>query len=271
MSEFEDFVPQVDDLLPLLASFDLERPSREERVIALLVVGKGVARKSWVDDVEVSERLFRRLMKNQMPDGDLAATETKTFALLHESSRSASVGRCSECWYDRGRVLCPVCGGSGLIPVGDGTISCNCDRGKLTCGHCDGTGKALKVKVVYYEDAVQTFGHVFAPELEAQFRERVQKFLRSRAFLPEVLQFSLDEELDPGDAYRGRVTAGYHRGHRVGRGVELAKQYLGRLERLPSVAAISHRAWTWPMLSMRWTSGYVAVAVCDEDGKPQLL
>ncbi len=154
----------------------------------------------------------------------------------------------------------------------DGELSdCTCDHGKLKCGTCDGFGKSYQVKVQYFEDSVQTFAHVFAPEVDQRFRGPVQKFLQARHQLPNLFEFSLDQELDPGDAYRGRQTAGLYQGHRLGRAAEQAKQYLERMRRLPSVAAVSHRAWVWPLLQMHWASGYVAVAACDENGVPRLL
>ncbi len=63
------------------------------------MAGKGVERKAWVDDVEVSAHLWNSLELRRLPEPDLEATEPKSIAMLHPSSAGALPRRCTTCWY----------------------------------------------------------------------------------------------------------------------------------------------------------------------------
>jgi hypothetical protein len=253
MASFEDVVPTDAEVESALRRHGVTPPAPGiERVVAILVSGRGVARSTWSDDVEVSEADFDRLLDERFPEPDLDDLDGKTFRAIDAASRSAPMRRCTECLYLPADGKCLRCGGSGRVSVGSGegdTEKCSaCSNGiAFPCSVCGGSKRSVGVKILYGEDSVRRFAHIFLPELRFSLRQPLTTFFSQRGHVPDVLGIDLAESFETADAYRGRRSRGEVRGHRADAAVALAKAYVDRVERLPSLVAVRSVAFAWPM------------------------
>jgi len=271
MPSFEDVIPSPAEVE---AAFEVRAggvrpPARSARVVAILVTGRGVERSSWSDDVEVSEDDFERLLEEQAPPPDLNDLNGAKFRTLDPGSRGAKVQRCTECRYRPADGKCLRCGGTGSILVGgDDSEQCSgCTNGiALPCAVCGGTKRAVPVKIVFGEDVLRRFAHIFLPEVPFALREPLTRFFKERASVPDVLAIDLADDFAGADAYRGRRSRAEVKGHRADAALALAKQYVERVRRMPSLAAVEAAAFAWPFAVFSGDAdGSAAYAVAKDE------
>lgn len=256
MTDFERFVPELDP------------PAGAEvsRMAAVLVSARVVQRSSWTDQVEVSEKTFAELVAAQPPEPSFAEAGVVRFRGLEPGSRSARPQKCGLCFATPGRETCRICGGTGRGGEGEEAVACtHCESGKRPCTTCDGTTVSLLVRVVYGEDTVRSVPHIFLPAIPFELREPLTKFFQARPSVPDALLLDLTEDFAAADPYRGRRGNDEIHGHRADAALAGARHYIERLERLPSVVAIEHRAFAWPFAVVSHESR-VALVISDEAG-----
>lgn len=265
----EDFIPTISALAPELTLRQMRPPDRSELFACIGVAGLGVSRRSWTNEVELSEKRLDELRAEVVPKGDPGATGPRGFRRLRTAA--PRFGRCTDCWLKPGLELCSVCGGRAQIFVSDAARPCGCTSGYRTCDSCDGTARAARVVVEYFEDRAQPFAHVFFPDAGAAAITAMQTFVRRRLSVPAALRIRLDDDFASGDGYRGGNRGALVAGARLGSALEHARHYVERLRSLPSIAAIEFEAHAWPFSVLSWNAGAVAYAACDENGQATLL
>lgn len=264
MSSFEDVIPspaEVDAVLPVVAG-------RSDHVVAILVTGRGVERTSWSDEVEVSEDDFERLLTEKAPAPDVNDLNGAKFRTLEPASRSATTQRCSECQFRPENNRCLRCGGTGRVTAhGDESAPCSaCTNGIAhPCSVCKGTRRSVRVKLLFGEDRLRHFAHIFLPELPFGLREPLTRFFKARSSVPDVLSIDLRDDFAGADAYRGRRSKAEVRGHRADAALGLAKNYVERVKRLPTFVAVEAAAFAWPVV-LRGEDESACAAVKDELG-----
>lgn len=248
MASFEDVMPTAAQLERALAG----RPvGATDRAVAILITGRAVQRSSWSDEVEVSEPDFERLLGETPPTPDVDDLNGAKFRTLDPKSRAARVQRCSACQFAPKNNRCLRCNGTGRVTTGgDQTEKCSaCDNGVARpCPTCNGTRRAVSVKIVFGEDVVRHFAHIFLPEVPAPLREPLTRFFKARGAVPDVLSIDLADDFAAADAYRGRRSRAEVRGHRADAALALARTYADRVTRLPAVAAVQVAAFAWPFV-----------------------
>lgn len=248
---FESVVPRAEDLERELTSrFGAGVTLGEvDRCVAVLVTGRATVRSTWVDDAEVSEGEFERLLAEAPPQPSLDATQPVEFRALDPASRGAKVRRCTLCQFSPSDAKCPHCNGTREI-VSDGSVSaCLCVDGKAPpCSACGGSRRTVPVKIWFGEDLVRTFARIFLPNLAPTLRDPLSRFFSARTSVPDVLSIDLLEDSANVDAYRGRRSRGEVRGHRADAALVRARGYLERVDKLPSVVSSRSAAFAWPFL-----------------------
>lgn len=248
--EFSDFVIDLAGVRPMLALEEVRPEVDLARWLAIGVAGTALVRKSWVDPAEVSESLY----------GELRATEAPTprfdskarHRSLEAGSPDAKLTRCRTCASTPGRNMCAVCGGSGQQNPGtqDATRCFGCEGGYLPCPACEGSLKSYDVRIEYHEDTPVNFAHVFVPEDVAELRAPMSAFLQRQTSIPSVLAINLTDDFAARDAYRGRRGDHEHQGHRFGGTLALARRYVERFVKSPSIAASRYSALAWPFATL---------------------
>lgn len=276
MASFDDVVPSASEIEAMMRLHKVTA-GRTERVAAILVGGRAVERSSWVDDAEVSEDDFERLLNEQAPAPDLDDADGKTFRTLDPGSRSAPLQRCSQCEFLPPAGTCLRCNGAGKIQVGsddwEKCFACDGTGHALPCSVCGGSKRAVRVKIAFGRDVLRRFAHMFLPELSHSLREPLAAFFKQRTSVPDVLTVDLEGELTTADAYRGRRSRAEVRGHRADGAVALAKTYVGRVTRLPTFALVRAAAFAWPIaLVVREGEEEARIAIVkDERGALHVL
>ncbi len=270
---FEAYVPDVSNADVLLADLGRSRHTSADRYVLLGVSGTAAVRKSWSDTVELSERDFEELRDAPDPEPDLSAPGVRRHRLLADGSHGAKSARCSGCWMNPGRELCSHCGGEGRVATADGPVDCSvCEmRGQRVCSICGGSAKSVKVELIFADDHVTPFAHVFVPNVEYALLATLSRFLRAQSSLPECLGFALDDDHARVDAYRGRRGDEEYRGHRLGDTLPRARHYVERLRAAPSVLALRAEAHVWPFLRLELEGGGLAALVVDAGGVTRVL
>ncbi len=264
MPSFEDVIPspaEVDAALPGIAG-------SSDHIVAILVTGRGVERAGWSDEVEVGEDDFERLLVEKAPPPDVNDLNGARFRTLDPASRGATTQRCSECQFRPADNKCLRCGGTGRVIVGgDEPAKCSaCNDGVAhPCPVCAGTRRSVRVKIVYGEDTVRHFAHIFLPEIQYRLREPLTLFFKTRSSVPDVLGIDLNDDFAGADAYRGRRSRAEVRGHRADAALALARNYVERIKRLPKLVEVRAVAFAWPVV-LRGADGDACAAVKDELG-----
>lgn len=276
MATFEDVVPSTADIERAFAARGLVGGAERglERVVAILVSGRGVERSGWSDEVEVSEADFERLLDERAPPPDLNDLNGAKFRALDPSSRAATVQRCSECQFRPADNRCLRCGGSGHVVVGgDDFEKCSACEGGIArpCAVCGGTKRSVRVKILFGEDTVRHFAHIFLPEVDHALREPLVRFFKQRTSVPDVLTIDLGDDFAGADAYRGRRSRAEVRGHRADAAVALAKGYVERVSRLPTLATVRAEAFAWPLVVGAGVDAASFALLKDEQGGVHLL
>ncbi len=273
MASFEDVMPTAADLdLALLG----RSVATTDRAVAILVSGRAVQRSSWSDEVEVSETDFDRLLTEKPPPPDVDDLNGAKFRTLDPKSRAAQRRRCSACQFALQNNRCLRCSGTGRVATsGNETEKCSaCDDGVARpCAVCGGTRRSVTVKIVFGEDVVRHFAHIFLPELPAPMQEPLSRFFKSRGAVPDVLSIDLADDFAAADAYRGRRSRAEVRGHRADSALALARTYAERVTRLPTMAAVRVAAFAWPLVIGSYAGDVdpAFVVVKDELGSVCLL
>jgi len=221
-----------------------------DRAVAILVSGRALARSTWVDEADVSEADFERLLEEKAPDIDFMTSRVVNFRTLDPSSRSAKLERCRQCRSLPAQLPCPHCDGTGELTTEDGKVACAACFGGTAppCSACGGTRRSVHVKVVFGEDTPKPFAHIFLPELPFGLRGPLTRFFLARGSVPDILTIDLADEFQAADAYRGRRSRSEVRGHRADAALALARTYVERLSKLPSFTAVRAAAFAWPFV-----------------------
>jgi hypothetical protein len=271
--EFEDFVPEASAANSLLAELGKRPVARSERCALLGVSGSAVLRKSWTDAVELSEAEFATVRDAPEPAANLDQAGPSQHRMLDPESRFANAGRCSSCWVAVGKQICERCGGlgrhwppaAGPVPSVPGTPCEPCSgSGQLACATCGGSGKSVKADLIFAEDRVTPFAHVFVPDVSYGLMIALSTFLRSRSRVPDCLRFALSDDHERVDAYRGRRGHEEYRGHQLGQTLARARHYLERVTAAPSVVRLRSSAHLWPFVRLELEDGGAAALVHDE-------
>lgn len=275
MPNFEDVSPNAAEVEAALRGRSSTPSTAEptERVVAILVSGRGVERSTWTDDAEVSEDDFERLLDEQPPPPDVNDLNGERFRSLDPQSRSAKIQRCTECQFRPAEGKCPVCKGIGrlLSSTGSSDDCPDCDHGFVRpCNVCGGKQRTVSVKVIFGEDKLRHFARIFLPELTYRLREPLTQFFKARTSVPDLLTLDLTEDFETADAYRGRRSRGEIHGHRADAALAQAKNYVERVTRLPSLLAVQAAAFAWPLVVGGAAETSFAV-VKDEHGGVHVL
>lgn len=271
MASFEDFVPD-----PATVAVPLASGATHDPYAAILVNARVVVRSTWTDESEVSPQVFAALSAEQVPEPNLDAVRSVKFRLLAQWSREARPRKCRACFATPGRQTCSICGGEGILADGDEARPCpGCIGGHVQCSTCDGSTKSIAVEVLFCEDAVRPAAHIFLPDVPAGLgtslvKHALVRFFQSRESIPDALRIELSDDFARVDAYRGRRGDDEVRGHRTGRALAQARNYVDRLGKLPSVVAMRHSAYAWPFF-LSSALDRVALCVADERGATQIL
>ncbi|MBK7580499.1 MAG: hypothetical protein IPI67_09870 [Myxococcales bacterium] len=250
MPNFEDVSPNAAEVEAALRGRSSTPSTAEptERVVAILVSGRGVERSTWTDDAEVSEDDFERLLDEQPPPPDVNDLNGERFRSLDPQSRSAKIQRCTECQFR-------VADDHGFV---------------RPCNVCGGKQRTVSVKVIFGEDKLRHFARIFLPELTYRLREPLTQFFKARTSVPDLLTLDLTEDFETADAYRGRRSRGEIHGHRADAALAQAKNYVERVTRLPSLLAVQAAAFAWPLVVGGAAETSFAV-VKDEHGGVHVL
>jgi hypothetical protein len=269
VTSFEDFVPDVARVRGLLGPGS--RAADLERFVLLGVSGKVIVRTSWTDDAELSRHVFEKLKNKSAPPGDIDAESPVEHAELDPGSRSAPFSPCTMCAVTPGKVFCGACGGSGKVHSGDElAMDCPaCKEGKIVCPTCEGSCSTAKVKVLHCRDQPSLFARAFVPEAADNMRAPLAEFLRTQPNIPACLNVDLDDEFDSRDAYRGRRSQFEYKNHQMGGALTLARRYVERVTRLPSVLRARHVACAWPFVVCREKGRFLAMV--DARGVTRLV
>ncbi len=266
----DDFIPDLERLREQLQLRGLAAPDRSEIWACIGVAGRGVLRRSWTGQAEISASRLNAMASAPEPEPNLDATAPRAFPRL--LTRSPRVGRCTGCWLKVGREMCSACGGRGRIVIGDNASDCSaCQGGYRACDSCDGSGRAAQVEVEYVEHHVRPFAHVFLPESNVPVARAMHGFISTRSSIPDALRIHLDDDFASGDGYRGGTRGPQLGDVRLGHALDHARRYAARLTNLPNLLASKHEAHAWPYRVMTWNTGALQVAVYDEHRAPQLL
>jgi hypothetical protein len=247
--ELSDFVVDLAAVRPLLVTEEVHPEQDLARWLAIGVAGTAVVRKSWSDDAEVSPRLLKELLAVEAPEPSF--TKKQRHRALEDGSAEPKLTRCRSCAHVPGRQLCPVCGGSGSVGLGEDAMRCpGCEAGKIVCSACEGGKRSYDVRIAYHEDAPVPFAHVFVPENVAELRAPIAAFIQRQSSIPGALTLDLTEDFEARDAYRGRRGDHERHGHRFGGALTLARRYLERIVKSPSVVDSQHTAMAWPFATL---------------------
>ena len=272
MDAFEDYIPNAASVRQDLAARNLQ-DGPLQRWVCLAIAGRVVERRSFQDKVEVSESGYEALLGARVPEPDLEAAAPRNSRRVPEKFRAQPTVDCSSCWLERGKQLCTICGGRGMVTMGDNLRSCPaCTDGYRSCDSCAGTGSAVRLSVEYIEDRARSFAHIFVPEVPFAMHSRIRRFIAESTSIPSALLVDLEQDFQSADAYRGSGEKSQIRGHRAGKALERAQHYVSRITRLQAVVAERHAAYAWPIAVA--SDGSVqepACLICDAGGQTRVV
>lgn len=263
--EFGDFVVDPDWVRKVLPAHELGPDLALASWLAIGVAGTAVVRKTWYDEVEVSEAVLQELVAVVPPAPSF--DEKTQHRSLDARSRSARPTKCRTCAASPGHNLCPTCQGLVEMHGTNGLVRCDaCEGGTIRCIACDGTRESYDVRIAYHEDSPILFAHVFVPEEVPALRRSMIAFVSGQTSIPECLSLDLNDEFATRDAYRGRRGDHEHRGHRFAGALALARRYVERIVKSPAVVKWRVTAVGWPFatLAHQPSSGFAI----DANGKP---
>ncbi len=142
---------------------------------AIVLQVDAIRREQWDDEVDMSERLFQTFPRGLIPAPRMSSEAS--YKIIPDDAVSKRAV-CTECAVTRGKVFCPMCGGTGHQTIDDKIDPClACSgTGTITCGACDGTAVALTTMVRYVNDRPIQLRRTFVPTL-GKFKSRIESMI----------------------------------------------------------------------------------------------
>ena len=180
---------------------DSFRPSDVFGVAAFVLHVDGIRRTAWSDETELSERLFERYPRGNVPSPEAPDSKRGTYKTIDDAAPTR-VGRCSACIVKPGFSPCTVCLGTAG-PGSDMGARCGaCEDGYIRCSTCEGTTRVVACSIRYVNDELVRVRRALLPPMHASIRPFVESLIPVEAAWPAEYAFDPEPSL-VGSAYRG--------------------------------------------------------------------
>jgi hypothetical protein len=200
--------PTFDAVRATLAARNAEppfQPTRVFHVAAIVMQLDGIRREEWVDDVELSPKLFERFPRGEAPPPGMAGPQQSTESSYRvlDDTKPFRPGRCMTCVLKPGSSPCPTCEGTGKR-TGDIEMAClACEgTGAITCPVCDGEQRTIACSVRYVNDRPVHVRQLFVPQVHGSLRPYLTAAIDPAVIWPKELAFDPAPSL-VASAYRG--------------------------------------------------------------------